>query len=175
MGSSLRREGYTPNQAVIAAREGWDHCLSGDTFRRRASVPAITLSDYWPAAFNSAWYAFQPGHQVVCQRHSLERRALGFSSARARMGHVAQLEAFLASSLMAGSCPIYLCWASNSGACSYNHTVLPPCQSGWHPVFLVFGLRSLYNPPGCAWTEAQPDRGRHAPIVSGHPGWIVSR
>jgi hypothetical protein len=33
-----------------------------------------------PFSFNSAWYAFQPGHHPVCQRHSLPIKDFGFLS-----------------------------------------------------------------------------------------------
>jgi hypothetical protein len=42
---------------------------------------------FWPSA-NCRWYAFQPGHQVVCQRQRRAINELGFSSARRRIGHV---------------------------------------------------------------------------------------
>jgi len=37
-----------------------------------------------------AWYAFQPGHQPVCQRHSRDIKALGLASAFFRIAHVSQ-------------------------------------------------------------------------------------
>jgi hypothetical protein len=41
-----------------------------------------------------AWYAFQPGHQPVCQRHSRAIKDLGLASAFFRMGQVSQAKVF---------------------------------------------------------------------------------
>jgi hypothetical protein len=41
-----------------------------------------------------AWYAFQPGHQVVCQRHSRAIKDFGLASAFCRIGQVSQPNAF---------------------------------------------------------------------------------
>jgi hypothetical protein len=41
-----------------------------------------------------AWYAFQPGHQRVCQRHSHAIKVFGLASAFFRMGQVSQAKVF---------------------------------------------------------------------------------
>jgi hypothetical protein len=43
------------------------------------------------------WYAFQPGHQPVCQRHSRAHHLVGLASARLRMGQFSHLYCFFVS------------------------------------------------------------------------------
>jgi hypothetical protein len=40
------------------------------------------------------WYAFQPGHQPVCQRHSRAMKDLGLASAFFLVGQVSQAKVF---------------------------------------------------------------------------------
>ena len=51
--------------------------------------------DYgWACSAKYAWYAFQPGHQQVCQRHSRAIKVFGLASAFFRMGQVSQPKVF---------------------------------------------------------------------------------
>ena len=47
-----------------------------------------------PCSARCAWYAFQPGHQPVCQRHSRDIKALGLVSAFFRIAQVSQPKVF---------------------------------------------------------------------------------
>jgi hypothetical protein len=51
-----------------------------------------THSYFWLAKW--AWYAFQPGHQPVCQRQSRANKDLGLASAFFRIGQVSQVKVF---------------------------------------------------------------------------------
>jgi hypothetical protein len=53
---------------------------------------AIGPADLCSAKY--AWYAFQPGHQPVCQRHSRANKDLGLVSAFFRTEQVSQAKAF---------------------------------------------------------------------------------
>ena len=52
-----------------------------------------------PPPASSRWYAFQPGHQPVCQRHRRANSVLGCASARFRIGQSAHLDPAIWSSL----------------------------------------------------------------------------
>jgi hypothetical protein len=50
----------------------------------------LTAGEADPRWARDSWYFFQPGHQVVCQRHNLDMNDFGFASAFKRIGHVSQ-------------------------------------------------------------------------------------
>ena len=66
------------------------------------------LSDCFAPSAKCAWYAFQPGHQPVCQRHSRAFKDLGLASAFFRMEQVSHAKVFSEEGVrlgfMAGSC-----------------------------------------------------------------------
>jgi hypothetical protein len=52
------------------------------------------LSYGFACSARCAWYAFQPGHQPVCQRHSRAIKDLGLASAFFLVGQVSQAKVF---------------------------------------------------------------------------------
>jgi hypothetical protein len=74
MGSRIRRE----------------VCVAGSLM---AGFPAgRQTGGFWPLSASSRWYAFQPGHHLVCQRQSRAQKVSGLRSAYARHLHVSHFD-----------------------------------------------------------------------------------
>jgi len=59
-------------------------------WRKRIRAEVTWVINTYCSLARAVWYAFQPGHQPVCQRHNLAMREFGFCSARFRKPQLAQ-------------------------------------------------------------------------------------